>query len=245
MVAASDRRTIIMWATPRSVSTAFEKAVSQSTDVDILHEPYTHSYYFGPRRRSARYGDAQVHADEHPLAAMRASGAPVLFVKELAFQAEPFVEDDIFREVHHCFMLRHPKLVIQSLLPLKPDFTEHELGFVALHRMLDRIRCYQRDVPVVDGTLFRQQPEAVLRCFCKHVGLEYSPSMLTWEDGRLRTWRDDEAESQAKWHKTLERSHGVIPPDPTAQEFSVPPGLSEMYNCALLIYAELTTRMHS
>jgi len=240
----SDRRTIIMWATPRSVSTAFEKAVSRSTDVCILHEPYTYSYYFGPSRRSARYGDAPVHADENPLAAMQATGAPVLFVKELAFQAEPFVEDDIFREVHNCLMLRHPKLVIRSLLPLKPDFTEHELGFVSLHRMFDRIRRYQRDVPVIDGTLFRQQPEPVLRCFCKRVGLDYSPSMLTWEDGRLRTWHDDEAESQAKWHNTLERSHGVIPPDPTAQEFSVPPGLIEMYDRALLVYAELT-RMHA
>lgn len=216
--------------------------MSQSTDVDVLHEPYTYSYYFGPNRRSARYGDASVHADGHPLAAMHAAGAPVLFVKELAFQAEPFVEDDIFREVHNCLMLRHPKIVLRSLLPLKPDFTEHELGFVPLHRMFDRIRRYQPDVPVIDGTLFRQQPEPVLRCFCERVGLEYRPSMLTWEDGRLRAWRDDEAESQAKWHKTLERSHGVIPPDPPAQEFSVPPELLGMYDRALLVYTELTTR---
>ena len=240
MVAVSARRIIIMWATPRSVSTAFEKAVSQSADVDVLHEPYTYSYYFGPNRRSARYGDASVHADEHLLEVMHAPGAPVLFVKELAFQAEPFVEDEIFREVHNCLILRHPKLVVRSLLPLKPDFTEHELGFVALHRMFDRIRRYQRDVPIVDGTLFRQQPEPVLRCFCKRVGLDYSPSMLTWEDGRLRAWHGDEAESQAKWHKTLEHSHGVIPPDLTAQEFSVPPGLIEMYDRALHVYTELT-----
>ena len=53
-VVTSTTGTVVIWAVPRSVSTAFEKALSRSQGVVAVHEPFTDCYYFGPTRRSSR-----------------------------------------------------------------------------------------------------------------------------------------------------------------------------------------------
>lgn len=51
-----DLNIVFLWATPRSVSTALERSLMQSPELKVVHEPFTDAYFFGPRRRSARYG---------------------------------------------------------------------------------------------------------------------------------------------------------------------------------------------
>jgi hypothetical protein len=36
--------------------------------------------------------------------------------------------------------------------------------------------------------------------------------MLHWNDGRIKRWESHEDKSQSQWHKTLEKSNGIIPP---------------------------------
>ena len=55
-------RILALWAVPRSTSTAFAKAISGGEGVRVLHEPFTDCYYFGPQRRSKRYGDSPIVA---------------------------------------------------------------------------------------------------------------------------------------------------------------------------------------
>jgi hypothetical protein len=218
-------RLIALWSVPRSVSTAFEKTFSRRPGTRIIHEPFTDCYYFGKERRSRRYGDRadrSAYNTSDALALILAESASVTFVKDLCFQAEPYVSRRFLEAATNTFMVRSPDAVLASLAPLKPDFTEEEFGFVPLARMWHRVVAELGHEPiVVDGDMFRTDPEAVLRQYCERTGLAFDRCMLHWENGRIREWSKGEEDSQAKWHYTLEHSTGIIPPSESCPPVTV------------------------
>jgi hypothetical protein len=209
-------RIIGLWSTPRSVSTALEKAFAQRQDAIVIHEPYTDSYYFGSERRSARYGSWEHLAHRTGSCVTRSllEYEEPIFFKELAFQGFSYVDDAFLRNVTSTFIVRHPAQVIRSLLRLKPDFTEEELGFAAMGQIFERVSDLTGRPPaVVDANRLRASPEAVLRAYCAHLGLAFDPRMLRWQRGPLRTWHVHERDSQQKWHATLDDTEGFLPPE--------------------------------
>ena len=46
---------LALWAHPRSMSTAFERVMSNRGDMECFHEPYNEAYYYGEDRRNDRY----------------------------------------------------------------------------------------------------------------------------------------------------------------------------------------------
>jgi hypothetical protein len=210
-----------LWATPRSVSTAFGRCMASHPDVTLIHEPFTDTYYFGPERKSARYGDLLQPASAGGCAAeavndrLRKAGlANTVFIKELAFQGEPFIDDDIIAQATHTLIVRRPAVVASSLKKLKPDFSEDEFGFRAADRIWKRCLRAGKHVMVVDGDHFRAEPCAILTEVCMRIGVVFNTSMLAWENGAIKQWEPHERESQAKWHRTLEDSKTILPPAP-------------------------------
>ncbi len=237
---------IALWAVPRSMSTTFEKAISGHPRIKVLHEPFTDCFYFGPERRSHRYGDSvsvarfdRSAAKELILGASKATGTKTFF-KELAFQAYRYVDDDFLSQITNTFLIRHPKRVIASLIRLKPDFTEEELGFQALNELYDRVISLQDQAPtVIEGEQFRANPQFTLEYFCSIHGLDYQPEMLNWRSGLLRAWLPHEVESQKKWHDTLEKSQTILPPISAPASLELCERQSEMYRRAEEIYTKI------
>ncbi|TDD37548.1 sulfotransferase family protein [Actinomadura sp. KC06] len=209
---------VALWAVPRSVSTALEKSLSQHPEIEPVHEPFTDCYYFSDQRRSDRYGD-QPHKLSYGMpdvhTQLQAITAPIPLIKDLCFQAEPYVPSDRLATWTNIFVVRHPARVWLSLSRLKPDFTEDEFGFTALNRMWIRV-VEELGHPgrIVEGDRFRMQPKRVLLDLCHWLGLSFDTCMTNWIDGRIRHWSPDERDSQQKWHRVLEGSRGVLPPDP-------------------------------
>jgi len=134
----------------------------------------------------------------------------LVFVKELAFQGEPYVSDALIAQATHLFILREPTTVYASLIKLKPDFTEDEFGFTALMSAFRRVQLYQTSISVFDGSVFRDNTKAALRHACNAIGIGFNTKMLRWENGYIRRWLPHERDSQSKWHTTLEASRGII-----------------------------------
>jgi hypothetical protein len=238
------QQVIVLWAVPRSVSTAFEKTFSRRADTAVVHEPFTDCYFFSRERRSGRYGD-QPHKLGYDgaaaVAAIRSQRSPLVFVKDMSFQAEPFVPQDFLASASNTFILRHPSAVLASLTPLKPDFTEEEFGYLALQRLWRRVLAELGRPPVVvEGDRFRSAPEGVLRQYCARLGVDFHPTMLHWPDGRIRRWGEDERLSQAVWHRTLEATTGVVPPR-RREPLPVGPDRTAAYRRALEIYEAISS----
>ena len=66
-----DTKRLFLWAVPRSISTAFFRAMMNRRRTKVLLEPYSRSYYYGPERQSRRYQDEPLHP-EHSYQAVTA-----------------------------------------------------------------------------------------------------------------------------------------------------------------------------
>lgn len=230
----------MLWSTPRSMSTTFEKSIQQLPGVSVVHEPFTDVYYFGPERQSDRYGNALQRHRYNRSDAIRSifsQDAPLCFVKELAFQAEPYLDDAFLGSVVNTFLIRSPLEVYSSLMKLKPDFSEAEFGFQPLAAIIERAERLQRVTKIVDASDLVTCPNLTLREYCQSAGLPYSRDMITWDSGPIRNWAEHEKDSQSKWHVVLENSTGIMKSTTTLVD--VAPIHEEILRRAEAIYERL------
>ncbi len=216
---------LVLWATPRSTSTAFEWMMRQRGDFTCFHEPFNEAYYYGSDRRSQR--DAEADAMN-----------PV-FVKDFAYSVEHDLNDARLAGITSTFLLRDPRRVIQGLANYWPDCTREEVGFVALHRLFHRVA--DRDgvaPPLLLSADLLDRPAQATRAFCHAVGIDFRPDALEWDAGDRRevSWY---GEGTGPWHDTLRESTGIQKPRTTYPPLEETPRLVELYEEALPLYEDL------
>ena len=237
MAAQRADRVLALWATPRTVSTAFERMVIERGDHLVLDEPFARAYYFGPDRRSSRYPlsmpESSYPAVLEGVLDQAREAAPV-FVKDMAYQAEPGLPDEALDRFTHTFLVRAPGPALTSFAAGWPDFTPDEAGYEAQHRLFLRVTEQTGAPPVVvDSDDLRADPPAVIGAWCTAVGLDPDPAALHWERG-LRPewplWHD--------WYSGVADSTGFRPPPQAATE-APDEALAELYEDALPRYREM------
>ncbi len=214
-------KNVTLWAAPRCVSTAFEKTFAQRSDTEIVHEPFCDVYFFSQWRRSSRFGESPEllnYSSEQAIAQIRSKTAPLVFTKEHAYQALPYIDRDFLASSINSFILRHPLEVMGSWYRVKEYPTAEEFGFTALERIWQIVTEELKQKPIlVEATHFRQNPEQILRKYCQEIGVEFDSQMLNWSNGQLREWSPREAQFHAKWHSTLDKSDTIMPPTETKE----------------------------
>ena len=83
----SQDKPVALWCVPRSLSTAFERVFLERDDFEVLHEPFSASYYRGEDRLSGRYADEEPrpeHGYESVLAEVLRPRRRRVFLKDMA-----------------------------------------------------------------------------------------------------------------------------------------------------------------
>ena len=201
---------LALWATPRTVSTAFERMMIERDDHLVLDEPWSRAYYFGPDRRSDRY---PLTFPESTYAAVESgvlaagSTSPV-FVKDMAYHAAPGITDEALASMTHTFLIRDPLAALSSLHRRWPDFTDDEAGYGAQRDLFDRVVAVTGAVPaVVDSDALVADPGRVVAAWCERVGIEHRSESLRWSAGmrpEWQLWRD--------WYENAAASTGFVAP---------------------------------
>ena len=205
---------LALWATPRTVSTAFERMMLERGDHVVLDEPWSRAYYFGPERRSDRYPLTFPESTyTNVRAGVLATGrSQQVFVKDMAYHAAPGLTDDDLAAMTHTFLIREPRVALASLHAEWPDFTDDETGYAAQRALFDRVIGVTGSVPaVIDSDVLRSDPARIIALWCRRVGIEHRPTSLHWEPGmrdEWQLWRD--------WYTNAAASTGFAPPKPPA-----------------------------
>lgn len=212
-----DDRILVLWATPRSTSTAFEWMMRMRGDFVCLHEPFGVAYYRGVDRRTTR-------PDENPLEPVRSYASTWreildarrhgrVFIKDfpsyvshLADPDEPSHDPTFLDHFQHTFLVRDPAKVLVSMYAQWNEFTMEEASFEDLHRMFDLV--VERDgtiPPVIDSDNLLDDPHGTVRAYCQAVGIEFLPEALAWEQGD----RTEVRWYGGRWHDALSASTGL------------------------------------
>src|SRR5918998_6014126 len=198
---------IALWAVPRSLSTAFERVFVERDDLEVLHEPFSASYYYGEDRLSDRYSDVEPEAEhnyERVLAEVLRPREKRVFLKDMAYHAKAVMGPEFISNFVNTFILRDPKYVLSSLHKMWPDFTLEETGYEELYWAFRYATEAGEDPVVVDAMTFSENPTGILATYCDRVGLPFRPEALSWEPGEVEEWTSWEG-----WHEAAERSTGI------------------------------------
>ncbi|AOY79740.1 MULTISPECIES: sulfotransferase family protein [Moorena] len=234
---------VVLWATPRSVSTAFERTFSQRPDTAIIDEPFLDVYYFSKWRRSNRFGDCEQRQDYQPTQVLeeiksKAEAAPLVFMKEMAYQGLPYIPQDFLASAINTFIVRHPQQVMASWYRVNESPTNEEFGFDALKQMWQIVTKQLKQKPIlVEANSFRRHTQKVLTEYCQRIGVKFDPQMLSFNEDKWRECQPDEMESRAKWYKTLDGSSWIVPP--TQKKVQIRPEDFGMLEGAQKVYEEL------
>ena len=207
------RPPIVLWAVPRSVSTAFERVMRARGDLLVFSEPFSGPYYFGEERVSGRFGAARARGTYHEWtrAAREVTAATdrgTVFVRDMAYHVSPCLDAEFVAQFQNTFMVRHPARTLSSLRRLLPDFTPEEAGFEQQYRLMRLAAEVSNDeLVVIDGEDLRRSPGPVVESYCRRVGLPFRPESLGWQPGLLDDWRRWE-----DWHGEVAVSAEITPP---------------------------------
>jgi hypothetical protein len=199
---------IALWAVPRSLSTAFERVFVERDDFEVLHEPFSASYYYSEDRLSDRYSGVEPEAQynyENVLEGVLKPRDKRVFVKDMAYQAKPLLSAEFVSNFTNTFIIRDPKYVIASLHKMWPDFALEETGFEQIYNLFRyATEVNEEEVVVVDAMSFSENPGGVLGAYCEHLGLSFDRNSLSWESREVQEW-----EMWDEWHDDAQQSTGV------------------------------------
>lgn len=196
---------IILWAVPRSRSTAFERMMIERGDVEVVHEPF--SYLLTAGEFAVDGTTATTLTGLLDLLLARARGRRVFVKETLDYSYDDLLRDRrLFDEVTHTFLIRRPEEVVASYHALKPEMTLDEVGFDRLCDIFRRARAATgRSPAVIDADDLMRTPAGVVRAYCARVGLDFVPDALRWRAGDRPEWALTGA-----WHRDASASTGFV-----------------------------------
>lgn len=236
-----DDRVLVLWATPRSTSTAFEWMMRMRGDLVCLHEPFGVACYRADDRRTTRPDQSEPEPGRtyastwREIRETRQHGR--VFSKDFPNYIKHMADDEFVDHFEHTFLIRDPAKALPSMFKHWQEFTMDEAGYEALYDMFRLVtERYAAIPPVIDSDDLLDNPAGIVQAYCESAGLTIMPEALEWEEGR----RDEVRWYGGGWHDTLQASTGLkrqpIEQDPSMEDF---PFLREMYARCLPFYDEL------
>jgi hypothetical protein len=218
---------IILWAHPRSMSTAMERVMRERGDCICLHEPFMYYYYVHLGKNHMPHFDVEQHRprkfeDIVSLFRSRARDGAV-FAKDMSYYVLPEItrHPELASEFVHLFLIRDPRKSLVSYFKLDPDFSCEETGLESQWQLHQWITLQTGNAPLVlEAENIQRDPEAVIGAAWKKIGLSFIPKAFHWGDNdKPSDWHQVD-----QWHqKTLAKKSiqsNPLPESDIQQEFS-------------------------
>ncbi|NND01261.1 MAG: sulfotransferase family protein [Acidimicrobiia bacterium] len=224
----------VLWATPRTASTAFEWMMRMRGDMACFHEPFGEWWYQGdgalwPRLDADSPRQPGLTYDSVMQKLIATSEELPVFSKEFPHYTAHRWDDEFFDSFEHSFLIRHPAKSLTSIWRNWPVFAKEEVGIDVQRRLFDIIADRTGKTPVViDADDLLEEPQAIVEAYCEGIGIPYLEEALTWDPGdrdEVR-WYDTEG----VWHRNLMNSTGLTrQPRRDSDITKTPDWVQEMY----------------
>ncbi|MEM7209928.1 MAG: sulfotransferase family protein [Pseudomonadota bacterium] len=234
---------LVLWATPRSTSTAFEWMMRMRGDMQCFHEPFGEWWYKGDGARwprmtpdSERIPGLTFETVWDELRAAAEKGAA--FSKDFPHYIEHRWTDDFLAHFNHSFLIRDPAKVTTSMYKHWPDFLLKEIAIVEQRELFDRIADQLGHAPpLIDSNDLLENPHGIVNAWCDAVGIPFMPEALSWDPGARTevSWYDG-----GSWHANLRDSDGLKPQPRKYTDISdAPDRVKEIYDIVLPHYEHM------
>ena len=241
----------ILWATPRSTSTAFEWMMRMRGDMACFHEPFGEAWYQGDDARAPRLTAASprkpgLNFDTVLQKIQAAALKRPVFSKDMPQFTDHLWSDDFLSRFEHSFLIRDPAKILASLHRSwtrsgnDAGFTRNEIGCDEQRQLFDLLSTRFGKTPVViDSDDLLENPAAMVETYCNAIGIPFIAEALSWEPGSRSEvlWYDGD---DSIWHETLKNSDGLkAQPRKSIEIDELPAKLQALYQDFLPHYRHL------
>ncbi|XP_070581528.1 uncharacterized protein [Ptychodera flava] len=192
-------RRVMLWAYPRSLSTAFEFSLASRQETEVFHELYTLAYHFGEERVS-RQGGGETRVpgyffkDVIKTLESDCPGKDVMICKDMAYCLDGKY-GRLPKDYIHTFLIRDPRRSIASLcktyiafdapLELMPSSGGVKQLYDLHNYVTDTLK--QKSI-IIDAGDLANYPEKIIRKYCEAVGIPYCDNYINWKENDLEYW---------------------------------------------------------
>ena len=234
---------LVLWAVPRSTSTAFEWMMRMRGDHTCFHEPFGEPWYHGEQPLWPRAGDDTKRTPGLTMDSVwdelcsAAEQGPV-FSKDFAHYVRHLWDDKFLSCFNHSFLVRDPAKMLTSMYRQWPDFLLEETGIAEQRELFDRL-CERdgRAPPLIDSDDLLEDPHGMVEAWCNAVGIPFMAGALSWEPGKRDevSWYDG-----GSWHASLRDSDGLKPQPRRAIDINAAPDrVRRIYDACLPHYQHM------
>ena len=236
MTSTIPKKHVFLWTAFRSCSSAFERSILTLPRMQLMSEPFSASFYFGPQRQSCRYESKEADSKasyenvaREILNQANDDNIDLLFVKDMACYMKGrlgFLKE-FFQDAKHSFLIRNPKKSIPSQYRASENpeiqdsgwnyFDPQEAGFQELFEMYSFVKDNLDANPVVvDADDLLESPKQIMKEYCDRVGIKYEEHMTTWKPGEIiQAWQDGWV---IAWRRGALNSSGFIKSDTSSSK---------------------------
>jgi hypothetical protein len=205
---------LAVWSGPRNISTAMMRAWENRGDCTVVDEPL-YAHYLACTGLDHPGRDAVIAAGECDwkrvtewLCGPVPDDRHIWYQKHMTHHLLPQIGREWLRHLRHVFLIRDPREVLRSYVRSRPNVVAADIGVTQQLEIFDYVTGLEgRTPPVVDAADFLKAPEAQLRALCAHLGVEFTPSMLSWPAGP----RPSDGVWAPYWYESVQRSTGFEP----------------------------------
>ncbi len=204
---------VAMWSGPRNISTAMMRAWENRPDTSVVDEPFYAAYLSRtgldhPGRDDVIASQPTEFADVvEELRAPPADGVSVAYAKHMSHHMLPSDDLSWTHDFHNILLIRDPAEVVASYVRSRQSCEPDDIGIPQQARLWAQWQSAGEDVPVVDAADFLCDPEAHLQWICDWLGIDFTPSMLSWPAGP----RDSDGVWAPHWYDSVHASTGFAP----------------------------------
>ena len=183
----SNNLTIAMWSGPRNLSTALMRSFGNRKDISsVLDEPFYASYLISTNKDHPFKEDviaSQLSDINEVKVLCQKSITGISYQKHMT---QHILDNDYkwIDSLCNCFLIRNPESVVKSFMKSWDKGEFIDIGFKQQYDIFDYVcKNINNHPPVIDADLLRQNPEKVLKSFCRKVKIPWDIRMLEWEPG--------------------------------------------------------------
>jgi len=228
---------IAMWSGPRNISTALMRSWDNRGDTFVTDEPL-YAHYLATTGKPHPGASEVIAAGETDwrtvvtaLTGRVPGGKPVWYQKHMTHHLLPHVDRGWLAGVTNCFLIRHPREVLNSYVKVVAEPTDDDTGFPQQRDIFNCVRERTGTTPpVLDAADVLREPSRTLGLLCDAVGVPFTDAMLSWPPGP----RPTDGVWAKYWYADVVRSSGFRPY--ASREEPVPERFRGLYGRCLECY---------
>ena len=215
---------IAMWAGPRSRSSVITRAFEQLDECEIFVLPLYGAYILKrPEVEDVPDQDLIMndwgtdhHQVIHKITGDLPQGKVFSFQKDNPMHVLPEFGTSWLKMLNNFFLIRDPKEVILSYQKaMNGKLPSYGVGIKEIYQLFQKVETVTGITPlVIHSDDVVRDPQTALQSLCTHLGIDFSPKMLTWKSGLQESKflkLVEYSSAHEPWFSTVINSQSFIP----------------------------------